>query len=314
MEQFPDLKTKARNTVSEPKEMEKFKGLAWIAAGVVGISFIATSATAMWKMIFTVLGIVFIGIGGKWIRKYVFEYKAFQQFVPTWDSDLGMYDKFAQEFNAWHQDGIVPTCCDGDTLYFLKLQKERLEEKGIKMTNQVMPVKGSDYGTATISRKTPWYTTDMVYEEINRTLRFHNKQGLIYEREVEQVMYEIIVHTPNDAQVSHITMTCPNCGAVSPVTALEDGCKYCGTSFRITDLFPRVVNLFFLKNESTATASGILGRTTLFCMLAVFVLELSAVIISKAGFLPAKLAACFFAAFFAFFADFLFLRFSNTPP
>lgn len=298
MEHLPGLNTKTRNTVSEPNGMEMFKGLAWIAAGLVGLSFIATSAVLVLKMIFSVLGIVFLGIGGQWIRKYVSAYKAFQQSVPTWDSERGMYDEFAQELNVWYEKDIVPTCCDGDTLYFLKLQKERLKEKGIMMTNQVMPVKGSSYGTATLSRKTPWYTTDMVYEDIHRRIRFHNMQGLIYEREVEQVMYDIIVHTPNEAQLSHITMTCPNCGTVSRVAVLEEGCKYCGTRFRITDLFPRVVNLFFLKTKSTATTMGILWRTIFCSMLAVFVVMLPAVIIGKSGFLPAKLITCFFATGF----------------
>lgn len=179
----------------------------------------------------------------------------------------------------------------------MKLQKARLKEKGITMTNKVMPVKGSSC-TATLSRKTPWYTTDMVYENINRTIQFHDMHRLVYEREVEQVMYEIIVHTPNDAQLSHIMMTCPNCGAVSPVSALEEGCKYCETKFRIRELFPKVVNLFFLKSKSTASSSGMVARTFLFSMLAVFLVELFAVILGKPGFLPAKLAACFFAADF----------------
>ena len=209
-----------------------------------------------------------------------------------------MYDKFAEELNAWHQDDVIPTCCDGDTLYFLKLQKERLNRKGLKMTDLVMPVKGKSFGTAALSRKSPWYTTDMVYENINRTILFDHMGDAIYERKVEQVMYEIIVHTPNDVHLSNITMTCPNCGAVSPVTELEEGCKYCDTKFCISDLFPRVVNLFFLKDKSNATTSGIVGRTYFFSMLAVFLVLFSCVLISGGGFLPAKLAGCFFAAGF----------------
>lgn len=289
---------KERETVSEPEGMKLFKGMARIAAGIVGISFISTSVPMLWKMIFVSLGIIFFGIGVKWIGKYMSEYKAFRQFIPSWDSERGMYDRFAQEFNAWQQDEIVPTCCDGDTLYYLKLQKERLRKKGLRMTNQVMPVKGSSFGTSTISRKTPWYTTDMVYEEIIRKIRFENEQGIVYDREVEQVMYDIIVHTPNDEQLSNITMTCPNCGAVSQVTTLEEGCKYCGTRFRIIDLFPRVVNLFFLKTTSNAVARGMAVRTTFFSMLITFVILLSPLIMGKGGFLPALLAACFFGAAF----------------
>ena len=138
-----------------------------------------------------------------------------------------------------------------------------------------MPVKGLGFGTATLSRQSLWYTTDMTYENIHRRIRFENMQGVVYEREMEQVMYEIIAHTPNDAQLTNITTTCPNCGAVSSVAALEEGCKYCGTHFKIRDLFPRVVNLYFLKNKSTAAISDIVQRTIFFSMLAVFMVMLS---------------------------------------
>ncbi len=126
------LNTKTRESVIEPNGMDLFKGLAWMAAGIVGISFIATSASMLWKMIFVALGIIFFCIGGKWIGKYVSAYRVFKQFVPTWDSERGMYDRFARELNAWQQDGVVPTCCDGDTLYFLKLQKERLKKGDLR--------------------------------------------------------------------------------------------------------------------------------------------------------------------------------------
>lgn len=298
MASFMGIETKERECVKDPEGIELFKGLAWMAAGTIGVSFVATSVPVIWKTIFCVLGLLFWGIAGSIIIKYMVAYKAYKEFTPIWDSKRGMYDKFAKEFNAWYQDDIEPTCCDGDTLYFFKLQKERLKEKGLTMTNQVMPVKGRSVGTATVSRKSVWYTTDMAYEDIHRIIRFDNKKETIYEREVDQVMYEIIVHTPNDAQLPRITMTCPNCGAVSPATELEKGCNYCDTKFRMKDLFPRVVNLFFIKNKSSAATSGLVSRTLFFSMLAVFLVELLFVLRSEDGFLPGMLALCFFAAGF----------------
>lgn len=68
-------------------------------------------------------------IGGIQLRKYHQANQAFRQFVPTWDSTRGMYDQFALELNAWYETDETPACCDGDTLYFLKLQKDRLKKK-----------------------------------------------------------------------------------------------------------------------------------------------------------------------------------------
>lgn len=295
---FLHLKTNERNTVPQPEGIELFRAALWMAAGMVGISFLATSLPMKFKLILCILGGIFCVVGIIRLFKYHKAYKVFQNFMPTWDFARGIYDQFAMELNAWHETDTVPTCCDGDTLYFLKLQKERLKRKGLKMSDQILPAKESGSGTATLSRKSLWYTSDMVYENISRKLRFDNTQGTLYERNVEQVMYQIIVHSPNETQLTNITATCPNCGAVSPVAALEEGCRYCGTKFRITDLFPRVVNLFFMKLNSTTTNSVIMKRTMSICMLAFFIFTFVAVLLSPAGFLPAKLAGCFAVSIF----------------
>ena len=219
---FLHLKTNERNTVPQPEGIELFRAALWLAAGMVGISFLATSLPMKFKLILCILGGIFCVVGIIRLFKYHKAYKVFQNFMPTWDFARGIYDQFAMELNAWHETDTVPTCCDGDTLYFLKLQKERLKRKGLKMSDQILPAKESGSGTATLSRKSLWYTSDMVYENISRKLRFDNTQGTLYERNAEQVMYQIIVHSPNETQLTNITATCPTCGAVSPVAALEE--------------------------------------------------------------------------------------------
>ena len=77
----------------------------------------------------------------------------------------------AKERNGGDDEGEQPESWDGDTRYYLKLQKERLEDKGLQMQNVVLPVKGKSFGTAKFSTKSAWYTTDMLYEEISRELR-----------------------------------------------------------------------------------------------------------------------------------------------
>lgn len=74
-------------------------------------------------------GVVLCAVGVKWILKYRKDNKAFEDFVPEWDKGRGMYDRFAKELNLWYEKGITPQDCDGDTAYFLKLQKERLDKR-----------------------------------------------------------------------------------------------------------------------------------------------------------------------------------------
>ena len=116
------------------------------------------------------------------------------------------------------------------------------------MIQHTSPVKRETMGTTRVPRKTSWYTVDLMYEGVDRHLQFQNSTGIIYERVTEDTMYETVVHTPNEQELTRMSMTCPNCGAVSPVAALTEGCPYCRTVFRINDLFPRVTNTFFIPS------------------------------------------------------------------
>lgn len=297
---FPNIQTQKRNGIENPTGMLLFKGAVITSIGITAISTILTEFDPVPKIIFASVGTVCCILGLIFIYKYIVSYKAFQKFIPRWDKGRGMYDKFAEELNAWYHTGKRPECCDGDTAYYLKLQQERLKRKGIQMHNSVLPIKGKSYGTATLSRQSAWYTTDMSYEAIRRKLTFSNPEGTLYKRELDQTMYEIIAHTPNDSQTEKMTLTCPNCGFLSPVKFLEAGCPHCDTKFRITDLFPRVVNLYFIKNTSISNTGMIIQNTIIACMLAIFLFFTVITLVNPHSLsdLPAYFATAFFATFF----------------
>lgn len=48
--------------------------------------------------------------------------------------------------------------------------------------------------------------------------------------------------TKGEQLVENEDYVCPNCGAVSTVKGLLDGCDYCNTFFKIDELFPKVTN------------------------------------------------------------------------
>ena len=106
-----------------------------------------------------------------------------------------------------------------------------MARKGIRMIQHTSPVKRETMGTTRVPRKTSWYTVDLMYEGVDRHLQFQNSTGIIYERVTEDTMYETVVHTPNEQELTRMSMTCPNCGAVSTVAALTEGCPYLSYSF-----------------------------------------------------------------------------------
>lgn len=234
-----------------------------------------------------------LGIGALYhLIKYGMQLKAFHDFHPYWDKGRGMYDRFAAELNNWYKNDTLPQSCDGDTTYFLKLQKKRLNQHNIRLHHEVLPVKGQSFGTVTFTKPSLWYTTDMVYEDISRKMTFSRDEKTLYTKTSDQVMYQNILHSPNEAQLSSIQMTCPSCGAVAPVSRLTEGCEYCGSKFHIVDLFPRVTNLYFVKNKSHAHLQAILRYTLFVSIVAFFVLYFPTCRKQIPGNLPLALLAC----------------------
>ena len=64
-------------------------------------------------------------------------------------------------------------------------------------------------------------------------------------------------------------MWCGKCGAEA-----GGGLSHCGTRFRIRDLFPRVVNFFFIKTKSIASYKQIFTQTMTLSMASVFIITL----------------------------------------
>ena len=293
-----NLSSKKRTfEVAEPDRKYLAQGIFFIALGTILISCITvTELNLMPRYLLLAAGII-LGIFGCFrLLKFHKDAKAFRDYEPAWDKGRGMYDRFAKEYNQWNEDGTPPVSCDGDITYFLKLQQERLKEKGLRMKNRVIPGKGNTYGTACLSHKSAWYTSDITYEDIHHKLSFSNASGELYSRDTEQVMYETIVHSPNEQQLSFITATCPSCGAVNLVSNLTEGCPYCNMKFRMTDLFPHVMNLSFVINSSSHKNIRVFYNTILLTILAFFAGFFPFFLIGKQEILPLALFSAYLAA------------------
>lgn len=301
-----NIRTKSRKNGVQPPEIKDLaQGILFTATGLLLASLFTYSLASILKYILIALGIILCTFGVIKQIKYIKQAIAFKKHEPKWDLDRGLFDEFAIELNKWYDKGDIPQSCDGDTAYFLRLQKERLDNKDIKMRMTTQPVKGDSYGTATYPRKSLWYTTDMTYENTLRHLEFSNSSDIIYDRDVEETMYEIITHSPNETELLHITTTCPNCGAVSLVTQLTEGCSYCSTKFKITDLFPRVTNLYFIKSNSINSNKSIMRNTILISMLLGAIVGLICYFSLATGDLPYLLFIVYSASFLSIIPGFI---------
>lgn len=281
--------TMGQNTVKEAEGSDLFKGAVGIAVGLLLITFVTVELAMIFKGILAAAGVVVGSYGIKQVAKYLKADKIYRDFVPKWDNKHSIYDRFAEEVNSWYETGKTPEDGDGDIAYFLRLQKNRLQKKGLRMEKKIVPSKGTGYGTGRRSRTSLWYTTDMLYEQVERNLSFHDASQEIFQENSEMTMYEMVVHAPDPAKADQIQVTCPNCGAVNAALKLEEGCPYCGTRFQIRDLFPRVVNFFFIKSQSIARNKKVFTQSMALSMAGVFLYTFISNLINNFRSLPAML-------------------------
>lgn len=120
---FSGISTEKRNTVSEPEGGDLFKGVLWIAVGVLAVSVLTVDISGMIKLVCAGIGVVLMGKGLLQLAKYRKDAQAFKDFEPAWDKKNVIYDRFAEELNDWYKKENVPEDGDGDIAYFLRLQK-----------------------------------------------------------------------------------------------------------------------------------------------------------------------------------------------
>ena len=206
---FSEIRTQRRITGREASGGDLFKGAVAMAAGTTLISCLTLDISTGLKGALLVVGCLLCLYGAKWVRKYLKDDKTYREYAPEWDDKHFIYDRFAKGLNAWYRQEELPEDADGDIAYFLKLQRERLRNKGLQMEKRVVPTKGTGYGTGKRSRKSLWYTTDMFFEQVSGTLAFHNANETVFEQQSEMTMYEIVAHTPDKLSLQACLRTKP---------------------------------------------------------------------------------------------------------
>lgn len=287
-----------KDIVHEADITEFITGIILLAAGALAASFVTLNIVFAVKGVLLLIGAI-LGICGFFkMAKYLRQRKAFKAYVPTWDASRGIYERFAKELNEYRENGKMPENGDADIAYFLKLQEERLKQRNLTLKDDVEPAKGEGFGTATLQKKSSWYTVDMSYSNIVRRLEFRKNGEKIYGRRVEQIMYETIVHSPDERKSEQMMITCPNCGNVSHVSQLTEGCRYCGTRFRISDLFPRVTNVYFCRANSIHTNQKMFTETMVSVMAVLGIVTFISECITGKYALPLILLASYAMAVF----------------
>lgn len=172
------------------------------------------------------------------------------------DSDNKIMNRFVDEYELWCNEGKNPDIASIDLDFALDLQKKRLDEKGVKIqtaftdketVKNEVPINAC---TAYDMGKCKSNIASKTYEVTEKYFKDGKKKKKIKDR---FFFYTMITRLEN--RNSEVACSCPNCGAVSSVRELLNGCKNCKTRFIMDDLFPKVTNFYFVKTYSLANKS-----------------------------------------------------------
>ena len=178
---------------------------------------------------------------------------------------------------------------DNDINYVLKLQNERLKEKGVDLQTDIYA--RDESGKKFISGqnwKDAHYDSTVCFSwcGVKRIAKINGRRRYTDNR--KSVIYETITDVVSGAHPDNDSCNCPNCGMASTVAGLQEGCSYCGTKFQMDDLFPKVSSYYFLDDAGMTTKEFWLGYLVFF-FIALIGLYILCISLRPEVFLPQNL-------------------------
>ena len=187
------------------------------------------------------------------------------------------FEKFGAELVEYTQTGNTPSQGDQNVRYALELQKQRLKSKSLLMKYEFTP-RGHFADSSGPGRewKDEHYISHMEYRTTRLTRKIYRAQKKIYDKGENCIFYQIITNAYNWNVIGDDTHACPNCGAPSQIKVLENGCPYCGTFFKMSDLFPKTTNFYFIRDVGGTEKEvySTLKKVMFLCMLGIFLINL----------------------------------------
>ena len=168
-----------------------------------------------------------------------------------WKADSeNIYERFMEQYDEAMSGERELTDGDQDMRYALWLQRERIAEKGAKLRYHITPrgmmAKGHDMRKWTDRH----YVSECNYYTCDWAREIESKQGKSRNQKMKMTFYATKTDVIDGHDVSDETYVCPGCGAPSKISELLDGCKYCGSKFKMSELYPKISNHYMVEDIS----------------------------------------------------------------
>lgn len=167
-------------------------------------------------------------------------------------------EKVAADFREEIKHAFEPEAkilsADRELRYCLELQRARLAKRNLNCTDEMIHRGPFPNGLNRVrSWKDGHYDTSWTVDFITHNKTMQREGMKTFKQNETQSIYETVVDVHDGDDVSSDTYCCPNCGSVSTIAELQEGCAYCGTSFKMSELYPKVKNYFFVFDMSGKT-------------------------------------------------------------
>ncbi len=177
--------------------------------------------------------------------------------TSQWEQKANLYDKFMEEYKDYFDEDGAKTIPSGnqDTKYFLELQLKRLRALGVKLQYDIQKrgsLAGAEYSNnvSGVTTQDVKYTNTVANKVLQRKTKVINSQGkTIYKGDDGEIGYVSITELNHESVDETDTYVCSNCGAISTIRELLDGCPYCNTRYEMDDLYPTVSGFYFLPDS-----------------------------------------------------------------
>ena len=161
-----------------------------------------------------------------------------------------IYERFAAELEDGIETGSKVTSGNQDVRYGVELWRNRLNNKGLRMTYDIAPRGLNPDSDRFREWKDEHYSSRLYYRTCELRKSVYNGEKKIFSDFDNMDMYQTVTDVISGVHVDEEVYCCPNCGANVKIKELVEGCPYCNTYFKMSELYPKVSNFYFLRDYS----------------------------------------------------------------
>lgn len=166
-------------------------------------------------------------------------------------SEQDLFERFLEQMERWSRTYEKPSLADWNMRASLEMQESRLRSKGIlRKVEYTLSGRVRKVGESVIGQLFNGYNKRANAAVGTKKTEYFRGEQCIFKHQLETNFYQMIRQPlPGNENWKNDTYVCPNCGNISKVIEFEkNGCEYCGTRFRVSEMYPKVTNFYALDS------------------------------------------------------------------